>query len=267
MRSTTQCTCAIVFDYRSNGRDCGFRCKVASVHATARPRTFAIEHQTSYGAKCSGLPSDDPVGPSDVEFTWRPEPGVESDDGVRELLHNEPSGPGTYRLHWYAPLVIDVPEGMKVILVNVITSTPDYGSSGSGTYAVLDDAATGSRLFIDAAIGRGAGPPHDVSRGRRLLRSDHGLASTMTRATLRVAATLGATILTFVVALVLIRSFVKEIVVKPGKAFQQPASSEEPGRRVPARARRGCPTARVQVSRDRGAALLPIALGMSRVPV
>ena len=146
------------FDYRTNGPACGFRFNVTSIAATASPRTFGIEYVRAYGGRCS-VWVDDPAAVEDMHFVWRVPAGVPGPDGVRVLLHNEPTGRGTYRLYPKGPWVIDVPAGMQVILKGLLVLEPaaDAPAGAPRSAVVLLDAATDSSLAIDPATGRQAG--------------------------------------------------------------------------------------------------------------
>ena len=151
------------FDYRTNGLGCGFRFKVTRVAATTSPRTFALEHITSFGGWCDFV--DDPAAAKDVHFVWRVRPGIPGPDGVRVLLGGEPAGAGTYRIHVGVPYVIDVPAGMQVILygIAILGNEADAPPDAPRFLLMLLDAETGSRLGIDPEtgreIGRGATSP------------------------------------------------------------------------------------------------------------
>ena len=138
------------FDYRTDGLDCGFRFKVTSVAATTSPRTFGLEHITSFGGWCDFV--DDPAAAWDVHFVWRVPPGIEGSRGVQVLLQGEPAGPGTYYIGAGLPYVIDVPAGFQVIYGGVITveTTADIQTV---SVIKLSDADTGSALGIDADTG------------------------------------------------------------------------------------------------------------------
>ncbi len=145
------------FDYRTNGLDCGFRFKVASV-ATTTPPTFGLEYVFFYGGHCGWL--DGSPGPArNVEFVWGVGPGIPDPDGVNALLRNEPAGAGTYRLYEGLPYVIDVPAGKRVILsgyllVSYRARDPGISPGNPPNTAIrLIDADTGSVLFIDRDTG------------------------------------------------------------------------------------------------------------------
>ena len=145
------------FDYRTNGLDCGFRFKVASV-ATTTPPTFGLEYVFFYGGHCGWL--DGSPGPArDVEFVWGVGPGIPDPDGVNALLRNEPTGAGTYRLYEGWPYVIDVPSGKRVTLSGYLIVSYRAGDPGispgnaPNTAIRLIDTDTGSVLFIDPDTG------------------------------------------------------------------------------------------------------------------
>ena len=142
------------FDYRTNGVDCGFRFRVTSVSATASPRTFGLEEAADrYGGRCRYV--DDPGAARDVEFVWGVGPGVPGADGVRVMLHDEPTGEGTYRLEKDLPYVIDVPAGIRVINHGRFLASPEFGSTGESSRwgLPLGDAATDSVLYVDLEAG------------------------------------------------------------------------------------------------------------------
>ena len=152
-----------VFDYRTNGLDCGFRFKVMSVGTRTSPRTFGLEHITSFGGRCDFV--DDPAAAKDVRFVWGVRPGIPGPGGVRVLLGGEPTGEGTYRVHAGVSYVIDVPAGMQVILygIAILGNEADAPPDAPRFVLMLLDAETGSRLGIDPEtgreIGRGATSP------------------------------------------------------------------------------------------------------------
>ncbi len=141
------------FDYRTNGLDCGFRFKVTSLGATATPKTFEIERIRRYGTRC-GDAVDNPGAPRDVEFVWRVRTGLPGADGVRVMVVDEPTGPGTYRIARDLPSVIDIPAGAEIVFEGIWINRPVVGSNLPGTTAVLMDVGTGSRLHIDPETGR-----------------------------------------------------------------------------------------------------------------
>ena len=144
------------FDYRTNGLNCGFRFKVASVAVTTSSRTFGIEYVRGYGGRCEGVAAD-PGGVRDVHFVWGVSPGITGPDGVRRLLSGEPAGAGTYRLAQGVPYVIDVPVGSVVIPRGPIEHEPDpdYPDRPDRT-VTLKDARTGSKIHIDVDTGKEA---------------------------------------------------------------------------------------------------------------
>ena len=141
------------FDYRTNGLDCGFRFKVTSLGATATPRTLGIERLRRYGTRC-GDAVDNPGAPRDVDFVWRVRTGIPGADGVRVMVVDEPTGPGTYRIARDVPWVIDIPAGAEIVFEGFLINRPVVGSNLPGTTAVLRDVGTGSRLHIDPETGR-----------------------------------------------------------------------------------------------------------------
>ena len=141
------------FDYRTNGLDCGFRFKVTSLGATATPRTLGIERLRRYGTRCGGF-VDSPGAARDVEFVWRVRTGIPGADGVRVMLVDEPTGPGTYRIARDLPWVIDIPAGAEIVFEGIWINAPVEGSNLPNTAALLRDVATGSTLHIDPETGR-----------------------------------------------------------------------------------------------------------------
>ena len=146
------------FDDQTNGLDCGFRFKVTSVGAAATPRTLGVEYVRTYGGWCGDF-VDDPGAAKDVQFVWKVPPGVPGPGGVRELLLQEPAGPGTYRIHPGVPWAIDVPAGMQVILKGILVGERSLGdpAGAPGAIVVLLDAATDSVLGIDPVTGAEVG--------------------------------------------------------------------------------------------------------------
>ena len=142
------------FDYQTNRLACGFRFKVTSIAATASPRTFGIEYVHRYGGRCS-IWLDDPGTAKDVHFVWKVPPGMPGVGRVRVLLRNEPSGPGTYRLHVGVPYIIDVPVGMQVIQdgSRLLEPAADAPPDAPRFIIMLLDAATGSSLGINPETG------------------------------------------------------------------------------------------------------------------
>ena len=141
------------FDYRTNGLDCGFRFKVTSLGATATPRTLGIERLRRYGTRCGDF-FDDPGAARDVQFVWRVRTGLPGADGVRVMLVDEPTGPGTYRIARDLPWVIDIPAGAEIVFEGIWINAPVEGSNLPNTAALLRDVATGSTLHIDPETGR-----------------------------------------------------------------------------------------------------------------
>ena len=128
------------FDYRTEGLRCVFRFRVTSIGTTRSPRTFGIEVAAKqFATSCGSV--DDPEAPKNVEFFWRVQPGLPGPGGVRVMLHDEPTGEGTYRLEADVPWIIDVPAGMRVINNGRVLAGGSWGVS-------LVDEATNSVLFI-----------------------------------------------------------------------------------------------------------------------
>ena len=138
------------FDYRTNGLRCGFRFKVTSVAATVSPTTLGIEIIRAYGGSCGGF-VDDPGAARTVDFVWGVRPGLPGLGGMRVMLRNEPTGPGTYRLDERYECVIDVPAGMQVIYDSHLHLEPsaDAPPDAPRRSIILLDAETGSQLDID----------------------------------------------------------------------------------------------------------------------
>ena len=141
------------FDYRTNGLDCGFRFKVASVAGTTTPRTLGLTYLRGYGTRCGGF-VDNPDAARDVDFVWRVRTGIPGADGVRVMVVDEPTGPGTYRIARDLPWVIDIPAGAEIVFEGILIIRPVVGRNLPGTTAVLMDVGTGSRLHIDPETGR-----------------------------------------------------------------------------------------------------------------
>ena len=143
------------FDYRTNGLACGFRFTVTGVAATATLRTFGLEYVRGYGERCGDF-VDDASAAKDVHFVWKVPPGIPGVGRVRVLLRNEPTGPGTYRLHAGVPYIIDVPAGMQVIQdgSRLLEPAADAPPDAPRFIIMLLDAATGSKLAIDGERGR-----------------------------------------------------------------------------------------------------------------
>ena len=143
------------FDYQTNGLDCGFRFTVTSVAETASPKTFGIEPINRYGGWCGEF-VDDPGAAKAVNFVWAPPSGIPVEHGFRVMFSREAHGPGSYRLEYGLPFVIDVPPGNELLRRATVTvelnsdDPPDF----SGHVAVLIDVATGSYLGIDIATGK-----------------------------------------------------------------------------------------------------------------
>ena len=143
------------FDYQTNGILCAFRFTVTSVPETASPRTFGIERVNRYGGWCGEF-VDDPGAAKAVNFVWAPPYGIPVEHGFRVMFTREKHGPGSYRLEYGLPFVIDVPPGNELLRDPTVTvelnsdDPPDF----SGHVAVLIDVATGSYLGIDIATGK-----------------------------------------------------------------------------------------------------------------
>ena len=146
------------FDYRTNGLRCGFRFKVTSVGATASPKTLGIEIIRAYGGSCGGF-VDDPGAAMTVDFVWGVRPGIPGADGLRVLIRNEPTGPGSYRLGEGGRCVIDVPVGMQVIYDSHVLLAPSADAPPDAPRRVITllDAETGAQLNIDSERCRGLG--------------------------------------------------------------------------------------------------------------
>ena len=142
------------FDYRTNGLDCGFRFKVASIAAAASTRTFGLEYIHRYGGRCGG-PVTDPGAAKNVYFVWRVRHGVPAPDGVQVLLTGEPAGEGTYRLYLRVRYVIDVPAGSLIVLKALYEMARDPDRPHLPSRGILlVDPRTNSKLHIDPATGR-----------------------------------------------------------------------------------------------------------------
>ena len=150
------------FDYRPGGirgqRPCGFRYAVTRV-TPGTPWVFRLAAVARYGGGCPDPPAD-PGGPFPSAFRWHVQPGYLGADGVRVLLEDEPAGHGTYRLldSSMTDFVIDVPQGMEVIRRG---GAQRDRPEDAGVPIVLEDAASGSILRLDADTGE--------ERGRRVL--------------------------------------------------------------------------------------------------
>ena len=140
-------------DYRNLGLDCGFRFKVTSVTSTATPRSFGIERVRAYGHWCGSLEGDSGAA-RDVTFVWGVRTGLPGADGVRVMVVDEPTGPGTYRIARDLPWVIDIPAGAEIVFEGFLLNRPVVGSNLPVKTAVLMDVGTGSRLHIDPETGR-----------------------------------------------------------------------------------------------------------------
>ena len=141
-----------MFDYQTSRLHCGFRFKVTSVASAASLWTFGIERTTQYGGSCPGF-VDEPTAARDVHFVWKTRAGIANGENrPRLLLHDEPTGHGTYRLVRDAPWIIDVPADGQVSLFGVSMGHSPTGDTTSGVR--IEDPETGSRLFIDLDTGR-----------------------------------------------------------------------------------------------------------------
>ena len=143
------------FDYRTNGLACAFRFKVTSVAATSTLRTFGLEYVRGYGERCGDF-VDDASAAKDVHFAWKVPPGIPGFSRVRVLLRNEPTGPGTYRIHAGVPYIIDIPAGMQLIQdgSRLLEPAADAPPDAPRFIIMLLNAATGSKLAIDGERGR-----------------------------------------------------------------------------------------------------------------
>ena len=164
------------FDYQVDGIRCAFRFKVTSVAETASPKAFGIEFVNRYGGWCRDL-VDDPEAAKAVQFVWAPPSGIPVEHGFRVMFTREKHGPGSYRLEYGLPFVIDVAPGNELLRRATVTvelnrdDPPDF----SGHVAVLIDVATGSYLGIDIATGKETHRVTTSPRRRCLVRSDHGV--------------------------------------------------------------------------------------------
>ena len=141
------------FDYRTNGLDCGFRFKVASVAGTTTPRTLGLTYLRGYGTRCGGF-VDNPDAARDVDFVWRVRTGIPGADGVRVMVVDEPTGPGTYRIARDLPWVIDIPAGAEIVFEGVRLLAIVEGRDYPHEAVPLVDVETGSTLAIDVETGR-----------------------------------------------------------------------------------------------------------------
>ncbi len=143
-----------MFDYRTNGLDCGFRFTVTSIAAAASTRSLGLEYVNRYGGNCGG-PVTDPGAAKDVYFVWRVPHGVPAPDGVRRLLNHEPTGKGTYRLHLGSRYMIDVPAGSLIVLDGLYDMERDPARPHLPSRGVLlIDPRTHSALHIDPGTGK-----------------------------------------------------------------------------------------------------------------
>ena len=124
---------------------------MTSVAATTSPRTFGIEIIRGYGGWCGGF-VDDPGAAKSVDFRWSVRPGIPGFDGLRVLIRNEPTGPGSYRLGEGGRCVIDVPVGTQVIFDSHVLLAPsaDAPPDAPRRAITLLDAASGAALGIDS---------------------------------------------------------------------------------------------------------------------
>ena len=143
-----------MFDYRTNGLDCGFRFTVTSIAAAASTRSLGLEYVNRYGGNCGG-PVTDPDAAKDVYFVWRVRHGVPAPDGVQQLLPGEPAGKGSYRLYPGVRYVIDVPAGSSIVLKALYEMARDPDRPHLPSRGILlVDPRTNSKLHIDPATGR-----------------------------------------------------------------------------------------------------------------
>lgn len=143
-----------VFDYRTLGLLCAKRFRVTSIGPAASPRVFGITRVAQYGGWCSLWP-DDPAHPRQVEFVWNVGTGMESRDGIRTLLYQEPTGEGTYRLFSKTAYVLDVPEDVQISLDGYLQFHADPNDpDGTDSSVLLTDVDTGSLLHIDPDTGK-----------------------------------------------------------------------------------------------------------------
>ena len=113
-RSTTRSGWATASTIRRMASDCAFRFTVTSVPETASPKTFGIERVNRYGGWCGEF-VDDPGAAKAVNFVWAPPSGIPVEHGFRVMFSREAHGPGSYRLEYGLPFVIDVPPGNEVL--------------------------------------------------------------------------------------------------------------------------------------------------------
>ena len=142
-----------MFDYRTNGLDCGFRFTVTSIAAAASTRSLGLEYVNRYGGNCGG-PVTDPGAAKDVYFVWRVPHGVPAPDGVQLLLPGEQAGKGTYRLYPGVRYVIDVPVGSLIVLVGLYEMERDPARPHLPSRGILlVEPRTDSALHIDPGTG------------------------------------------------------------------------------------------------------------------
>lgn len=137
------------FDWVLEGDDCYTRFTVTEVlpDPTGSPprKLFAIELRHVVGLKCVGPQLTDEIQP--VQFRWKPPPWRVGPDGIRQMLPNEPiTGPGKYRLHAGSEVVIRIPAGMTVEVV-------DAGYSGGYWYSAVVDVESGAKLYFNDDTG------------------------------------------------------------------------------------------------------------------
>lgn len=143
------------FDYKTNPQDCGFRFSVTQVSSTSSIWSFGLDLISEYGGWCHVF-VDDPSGDHDVQFVWRPPPGIPTAAGVRELLEGEPVGPGTYKLWEPVPWILDVPAGITVTRGSVIEQSPEPDDPNPIYMTIMihyDEAGVRSTLHIDVRTG------------------------------------------------------------------------------------------------------------------
>ena len=119
-------------------------------------KLLVMEYVHSIGTDCVGPRLVDTA--QAVEFRWRPPPWDVGPDGVRQLLDEPVTGPGRYRLGSDSAVVIRVPAGVTIDIVD--------GFYASGVYhLVIRDVASGAELFVDNDTGAETGRqmPDDVT--------------------------------------------------------------------------------------------------------
>lgn len=134
-------------DFRTSEDDCGYRYVVESIDTSGAYQSFGIKYISGFGLRCG-------VEVGEVDFVWKVAAGVAASSGLQLLLHNEPTGPGTYQLTPGYAWVIDVPAGSEIIYGGFYDSehTDEPGAPTSGV--VLMDAETRAVLHIDPVTGR-----------------------------------------------------------------------------------------------------------------